>query len=120
MVRLATRWRHFNLLILVALKKGYHLGEAYVRRGRRRDLYRRERNSSEGPREEAEIQRKALRRGKNLGFSKETCVEKERVQSKVTPTKEQQKVVSEQREEIQSGRHGDKRFEGVSGAEVLH
>ena len=32
---------------------------------------------------EAEIQRKALRRGKNLAFSKLTCLEKERVRSKI-------------------------------------
>ena len=36
-----------------------------------------------GPHEEAEIQRKALRRGKNLAFSEDTCLEKERVRSKV-------------------------------------
>ena len=34
--------------------------------------------------EEAEIQRKILRHGKNLAFSEDTCLEKERVQSKVT------------------------------------
>ena len=51
------------------------------RRGRK-DLYRRE-----GPHEEAEIQCKALRRGKNLTFSEDTCFEKERVRSKVTPRK---------------------------------
>ena len=58
-----------------------------MRRGRRKDLYRRERDSLEGPHEEAEIQRKALRRGKNLAFSEDTCLEKERVQSKVTSRK---------------------------------
>ena len=36
---------------------------------------------------EAEIQRKALRREKNLAFSEDTCLEKERVRSKVTPRK---------------------------------
>ena len=46
--------------------------------------YRRERNSLEGLHEEAEIQHKALRRGKNLAFSKDACLEMERVQSKVT------------------------------------
>ena len=56
-----------------------------MRRGRRKDLYRTERDSLEGPHEEAEIQRKALRRGKN--FSEDTCLEKERVRSKVTPRK---------------------------------
>ena len=36
---------------------------------------------------EAEIQHKALRRGKNLAFSEDSCLEKERVWSKVTPRK---------------------------------
>ena len=74
-------------MILVALRKGNHSGEAYVRRGRRNVLYRRERDSLEGPHVEADIQRKALRRGKNLAFSEDTCLEKERVRSKVTPRK---------------------------------
>ena len=87
MTRLATQWRRSNLMILVTLKKKNHPGEAYVRRGRRKALYRRERDSLEGTHEEAEIQRKALRRGKNLAFSEDTCLEKERVQSKVTPRK---------------------------------
>ena len=47
-----------------------------MRRGRRKDLYRKERHSLEVPYEEPEIQRKALRRGKNLSFSKDTCLEK--------------------------------------------
>ena len=75
MARLAARWRRSNLIILVALRKGNHPGEAYVRRGRRKALYRRERDSLEGPHENAEIQRKALRRGKNLAFSEDTCLE---------------------------------------------
>ena len=58
-----------------------------MRRGRKIALYRRERDSLEGPHEEAEIQRKVLRRGKNLAFSEDTCLEKERVRSKVTPRK---------------------------------
>ena len=58
-----------------------------MRRGRRKALYRRERDSLEGPHEEAEIQRKALRRAKNLAFNENTCLEKERIQSKVTPRK---------------------------------
>ena len=41
----------------------------------------------EGPHEKAEIQHKALRRGKNLAISNNTCLEKERVWSKVTPRK---------------------------------
>ena len=87
MARMAARWRRSNLMKLVALRKGNHPGEAYVRRGRRKDLHRRERDSLEGPHEEAEIQRKALRRGKNLAFSEDTCLEKQRVRSKMTPRK---------------------------------
>ena len=44
-------------------------------------------DSLEGPHEEAEIQRKVLRRWKNLAFSEDTCLEDERVRSKVTPRK---------------------------------
>ena len=58
-----------------------------MRRDRRKDLYRRERDSLERPHEEAEIQRMALSLGKNLAFSEDTCLEKERVWSKVTPRK---------------------------------
>ena len=58
-----------------------------MRKDRRKDLYRRERDSLEGPHEEAEIQRKALRSGKNLAFSEDTCLKKQRVRSKVTPRK---------------------------------
>ena len=58
-----------------------------MRRDRRKDLYRRERDSLERPHEEAEIQRMALGLGKNLAFSEDTCLEKERVWSKVTPRK---------------------------------
>ena len=36
---------------------------------------------------EAEIQRRALRRGKNLAFSEDTCLEKGSVRSKVAPKK---------------------------------
>ena len=43
-----------------------------MKRGRKKALYRTERDPLEGPQEEAEIQRKALRRGKNLAFSEET------------------------------------------------
>ena len=58
-----------------------------MRRDGRKALYRRERDSLKEPHDETEIQRKALRRGKNLAFSKDTCLEKERVRSKVTPRK---------------------------------
>ena len=76
-----------NSVILATLRKGNYPGEAYLRRGRRKVSYRKERDSLERPHEEAEIQRKALRRGKNLAFSEDTCLEKERVRSKVTPRK---------------------------------
>ena len=71
-------------MILVALRKGNHPDEAYVRKGRRKALYRTEMDSLEEPHEEADIQRKALRRGKNLAFSEDTCSEKQRVPLKVT------------------------------------
>ena len=87
MARLSARWRRSNLVILVALRKGNHPSEAYVGRDRRKDLYRTEWESLEVPHEEAEMQRKALSHGKNLAFSKDTCLEKERVWSKVTPRK---------------------------------
>ena len=58
-----------------------------MRRDQRKDLYRRERDSLDGPHDEAEIQCKALSRGKNLAFSEDTRLEKERVWSKVTPRK---------------------------------
>ena len=58
-----------------------------MRRGRRKALHRTERDSLEGTHEEAEIQRKALRRGKNLAFIEDTCLEKERVRSNMTPRK---------------------------------
>ena len=54
-----------------------------MRRDRRKALYRRERDSLVGPHEETEVQRKALRRGKNLAFSEDTCLDKERVRSKM-------------------------------------
>ena len=41
-------------------------------------------DSLEGLHEEAEIQRKALRQGKNLAFGEDTCLENERVRSTVT------------------------------------
>ena len=40
-----------------------------------------------GSHEEVEIQRKPLRRGKNLAFSEDKCLEKERVWSKVSRRK---------------------------------
>ena len=60
MARLAARWRRSNLVILVALKKGNHPSETYVRRERRKTLYRRETDSLKVPHEEAEIKREAV------------------------------------------------------------
>ena len=71
MARLAAWWRRSHLVKLVALKKGNHLGKAYVRRGRRKDLYRRERDSLEGPHKETEIQRKPLKCGENLAVGED-------------------------------------------------
>ena len=45
MARLAARWSRSNLVILITLRKGNHLGEAYVRKGRRKASYRREGDS---------------------------------------------------------------------------
>ena len=70
MVRLAARWRRSNLVMLVTLKKGNHPGEAQVTRGRRKVLCKRERDSLERFHEQAEIQRKALRRGKILNLQR--------------------------------------------------
>ena len=57
-------------------------------KGPKKNLYTEEREIPwRGPHEEAEIQRKVLRRGKNLAFSENTCIDKERVRSKVIPRK---------------------------------
>ena len=85
--RLAARWRCSSLVILVTLKKGNHPGKVYVRRGRRKALQRTERDSLEAPHKEAVTLGKALKVGKNLAISENTCLEKERVQSKATPRK---------------------------------
>ena len=45
MARLAARWRRSNLMILVWHKEGKHPGEAYARSGRKKALYRKERDS---------------------------------------------------------------------------
>ena len=58
-----------------------------MRRARRKALYRTERDFLEGPHDKAEIQHKALRRGKNLVFSEDTCLEMLRVRSKAAPRK---------------------------------
>ena len=56
-------------------------------RGQRKALYRREKDFLDWPHEEAERQRKVLKPAKNLAFSEDTCLQKKRVQSKVTPRK---------------------------------
>ena len=73
--------------MLVMPRKGNYPGEVEVRRGPRKALHNRERDSLERPQEEAEIQRTPLRRGKNLAFSEDACLEKERVQLKVITRK---------------------------------
>ena len=70
--------------------------------GQRKAIYRRERDSLEGYHEKAEIQRKTLKRGKKLAFSEDTCLEKERVRSQVTPRRvgvglKQKRELSERR-----------------------
>ena len=75
LARVADRWRRSKLVILVTLMKENHSSEAYVKTDRRKALYRTERDFLEGPHKEAEIQRNGLRRGKNLTYSKDTCLE---------------------------------------------
>ena len=58
-----------------------------MKRGRRKASHRKERDSLEELYVEAELLRNSLRQEKNLAFSKNTRLEKERVQSKVTPKK---------------------------------
>ena len=87
LARLEARWMRSNLVILVTLKKGNHSGKTYVRRSQRKALYRRERDSLEGTHEEAKIHRKALKQEKNVVLSEDTCLEKKRMWSKVTPRK---------------------------------
>ena len=52
-----------------------------MKKGRRKTLYKRVTDSLEVLQEEVEIYRKALRQGKNLAFSEDTCLETERVRS---------------------------------------
>ena len=73
-----------------------------MKRGRRKVLYRREKGSLEGLHVKAEIQCKALIREKNLAFSEDTCLEKERVRSKVAPRKVGEKL--KRREELKGWR----------------
>ena len=73
-------------------------------RGQRKDLYRRERAFLDGPHEEAERQHKVLKPAKNLAFSKDTCLKKKRVWSKVTPRKVG--VGLKQRRELNKRRSG--------------
>ena len=61
---------------MVTFRKGNHPGEAQVRKDRRKALYKRERDFLEVSHEEAETQRKTMRRGKSLAFSEDSCLEK--------------------------------------------
>ena len=75
-------------MVLVTLRKGNHAGRGICEKGPKKSfVQKRERGSLQRPHEEAEIQRTALRRGKNVAFSEDTCLEKEKVRSKVTPRK---------------------------------
>ena len=78
MARLAARWRRSNLVRLVALRKGnHHPGEALVRRGRRKYLYRTERDSlEEAPRGSRDIAYGLETWEKLPAFSEDTCLEK--------------------------------------------
>ena len=58
-----------------------------MRRGPKKSFIQKRRGLLKGPHEEAEIQHKALRRGKNLAFSEDTCSEKKKVRSKGDPKK---------------------------------
>ena len=79
MVRLAARWRRFNLVRLVTLKKEtIWVKKSFIQK--REGLLR-------VPHEEAEIQCKTYRRGKNLAFSEDTCLENVRVRLKMIPKK---------------------------------
>ena len=50
-------------------------------------LYKREKEELLKTHEETKIQRKALKRGKNLAISEDTCLKKERLRSKLIPRK---------------------------------
>ena len=64
--------------MLVMLRKGYHSSEVQVR-GAKEKLCSKEKDSLERALGEAEIQHKDLSSGKNLAFSKDTGLEKERM-----------------------------------------
>ena len=83
------------------LRKANHPGEAQVIKGQKKILQKRK-GLFRGPHEEAEIQHEPLRQGKNLAFSKDTHLEKKRVQLKVTARKievglKQKKKLNERR-----------------------
>ena len=58
-----------------------------MRNGRKKNLYRREKDFLERPNEEVDIQRKALRQGKNLVLGEDARVKQEEIRSKITPRK---------------------------------
>ena len=69
-------------MVLVSLRKTNHPGE-----GPKKSFIQKRERLLRGAHEESEIQRKALRRGKNLAFSEDTCLGKERMRLKVIPRK---------------------------------
>ena len=73
LARLAARWKRSSLVILVALRKRKLSGLSVSEKGPKKNLYTKERDYLEGTHEEAEIEQKALRCGKNLAFSEDTC-----------------------------------------------
>ena len=76
MARLATRWRRSNLMKLVTLKKRKPSVCSISEKGLKKRFIQNKEGFLRGPQGEAEIQCKALRRGKNLTFSEDTCLEK--------------------------------------------
>ena len=83
-------------MILVTLRKGNHPVEAYMRRDRRKELYKRERGTPlEGPYKEAEIECKALRRRKNLAFNKDSMFRKGKSAVEGDPKKSWSRIVTE-------------------------
>ena len=86
MARLAARWRRSNLVILVTFKKKTIWVKHTSKRAQEK-LYTEERDPLEVSHAETYIQRTVLKRKKNLAFSEDTHLEKERLQSKMTPRK---------------------------------
>ena len=62
--------------MFVIVRKENLPGEAQVRISQRKAYCRREKDSWEKLHEEADVQRKTLRRGENFGFNESSCLEK--------------------------------------------